>query len=431
MRYSFIETKQDSDFPIQNLPYGIIQPSSLSPRVGTAIGDYVLDLSVLDEAGLLHGTGAEGKSIFSATSLNPFMELGRPVWKAVREKLQYLLDQETADLRDNAELRAKAFYPRSEVQMLLPVQIGDYTDFYASKEHATNVGTMFRGKDNALMPNWKHVPIGYHGRASSIVLSGTDVRRPLGQTKPAHAEAPVFGPTAQLDFELEMGWFIGPGNQLGQPIPVDQAEDQVFGMVLVNDWSARDIQSWEYQPLGPFLAKNFATSISPWVVPLEALEPFRQAGPVQDPEPLAYLKQKKNGAFNINLEVYLKPENDSEETQITKTNFNYMYWSVAQQVAHHTITGCNLRPGDMHASGTISGPERSERGSMLELTWRGAEPLELKNGDKRTWIEDGDELIIRGYCQGDGYRIGFGEVRGTVLPAHSEADILGVEKAIN
>ncbi|KAA9032399.1 fumarylacetoacetase [Niallia endozanthoxylica] len=431
MKYSFIETKQDSDFPIQNLPYGIVQPSDLSPRVGTAIGDYVLDLSIIDEAGLLNGTGAEGKNIFSASSLNPFMALGLPVWKAVREKLQYLLDQETADLRDNEELRAKAFYPQSKVRMLLPVQIGDYTDFYASKEHATNVGTMFRGKDNALMPNWKHVPIGYHGRASSIVLSGTDVRRPLGQTKPAHAEAPVFGPTAQLDFELEMGWFIGPGNQLGQPISVDQAEDQVFGMVLVNDWSARDIQSWEYQPLGPFLAKNFATSISPWVVPFEALEPFRQAGPVQDPEPLAYLKQKKNGAFNINLEVYLKPENDSEETQITKTNFNYMYWSVAQQVAHHTITGCNLRPGDMHASGTISGLERSERGSMLELTWRGAEPLELKNGDKRTWIEDGDELIIRGYCQGDGYRIGFGEVRGTVLPALSEADILGVEKAIN
>ncbi|WP_338449948.1 fumarylacetoacetase [Niallia oryzisoli] len=428
MSYSFIETKQDCDFPIQNLPYGIFQPSSLSPRVGTAIGEYVLDLSVIDEAGLLNGTGAEGKNIFSASSLNPFMELGRPVWKMVREKLQYLLDQETADLRDNEELRVKAFYPQSEVQMLLPVQVGDYTDFYASKEHATNVGTMFRGKDNALMPNWKHVPIGYHGRASSIVLSGTNIRRPLGQTKPANAESPVFGPSAQLDFELEMGWFIGPGNKLGEPIPVDQAEDQVFGMVLVNDWSARDIQSWEYQPLGPFLAKNFATSISPWVVPFEALEPFRQAGPAQDPEPLAYLRQTKNGAFNINLEVYLKPENDQEGTQITKTNFNYMYWSVAQQVAHHTITGCNMRPGDMHASGTISGTERSERGSMLELTWRGAEPLVLKNGDERTWIKDGDELIIRGYCQGDGYRIGFGEVKGTVLPALSEADILGVEK---
>ncbi|WP_071393521.1 fumarylacetoacetase [Bacillus tuaregi] len=431
MRYSFIETVQDCDFPIQNLPYGIFQSANQSPRVGTAIGNYVLDLSIIDEAGLFKGTGAEGKNIFSASSLNPFMELGRSVWKAVREKLQYLLDQDTADLRDNRELRLKAFYPQSEVQMLLPVQIGDYTDFYASKEHATNVGTMFRGKDIALMPNWKHVPIGYHGRASSIVLSGTNVRRPLGQTKPAHAEAPVFGPTAQLDFELEMGWFIGPGNKLGQPIPIDQAEDQVFGMVLVNDWSARDIQSWEYQPLGPFLAKNFATSISPWVVPFEALEPFRQAGPTQDPEPLPYLKQKKKGAFNINLEVYLKPENDSEETPITKTNFHYMYWSIAQQVAHHTITGCNLRPGDMQASGTISGPERSERGSMLELTWRGADPLELKNGDKRTWMEDGDELIIRGYCQGDGYRLGFGEVRGTVLPALSEAELLTVEKTIN
>jgi fumarylacetoacetase len=431
MNYSFIEVKPDSDFPIQNLPYGIFEPRNQIPRAGIAIGDYVLDLSVIDEAGLLNGTGAEGKDIFNSSSLNGYMALGRNVWKAVRKKIQYLLDSETAILRDNETLRAKAFYPLTDINMHLPANIGDYTDFYASKEHATNVGTIFRGAENALMPNWKHVPIGYHGRASSIVLSGTNIRRPLGQRKTLDEENPVFGPSVQLDFELEMGWFIGPGNNLGEPIPVDTAEDHVFGMVLVNDWSARDIQAWEYQPLGPFLAKNFATSVSPWIVPLEALEPFRESGPVQEPTPLPYLQQKKDGAFNINLEVYIRPKNNKSETKITKTNFNYMYWSVAQQIAHHTITGCNLRPGDMHASGTISGPDRSERGSMLELTWRGAEPLDLNQGEKRVWIEDGDELIIRGWCQGDGYRIGFGEVKGTVLPALVEADILGFENTLN
>ncbi|MCI2255630.1 fumarylacetoacetase [Domibacillus sp. PGB-M46] len=427
MNYSFIETTPDSHFPIQNLPYGIFQPIGKEPRAGTAIGDYVLDLSVMDEAGFLNGTGAEGKNIFSASSLNQFMALGRPVWSAVRKKLQYLLDADTPDLRDNEELRSQAFHLMRDVEMLLPADIGDYTDFYASREHATNVGTMFRGKDNALMPNWTHLPVGYHGRASSIIPSGTEVRRPLGQRKPPNEENPVFEPSVQLDFELEMGWFIGPGNRLGEPIPVNQAENHVFGLVLVNDWSARDIQAWEYQPLGPFLAKNFATSISPWVVPLEALEPFRASGPEQEPKPFPYLQQAKEGAFNINLEVHLQPENAEEATKITNTNFSYMYWSIAQQVAHHTITGCNIRPGDMHASGTISGPERAERGSLLELTWRGAEPVQLNGGAQRSWIEDGDQLTITGWCQGDGYRIGFGSVTGKVLPALSEAEILNVE----
>lgn len=427
MKHSFIETSPDSHFPIQNLPYGIFQKKGESPRVGTAIGDYVLDLTVINQAGLLNGTGAEEKNIFSASSLNPFMALGRSVWSAVRLKLQYLLDANTPDLRDNENLRIKAFHLLTEVDMLLPADIGDYTDFYASKEHATNVGTMFRGKDHALMPNWTHLPIGYHGRASSIVPSGTSVRRPLGQRKPKDSEYPVFGPSTQLDFELEIGWFIGPGNVLGEPIPVNQAEDHVFGLVLVNDWSARDIQAWEYQPLGPFLAKNFATSISPWVVPLEALEPFRVAGPEQEPEPFSYLKQTKDGAYNINLEVNLTPENTEKATRITKTNFSYMYWSIAQQVAHHTITGCNIRPGDMQASGTISGPNREERGSMLELTWRSEQPLQLSGGGERCWIEDGDTLTISGWCQGDGYRIGFGEVTGKILPSHSEAKILGIK----
>ncbi|WNS78567.1 fumarylacetoacetase [Domibacillus sp. DTU_2020_1001157_1_SI_ALB_TIR_016] len=427
MNYSFIETIPDSHFPIQNLPYGIFQPIGKEPRAGTAIGDYVLDLSVMDEAGFLNGTGAEGKDIFSSSSLNQFMALGRPVWSAVRKKLQYLLDADTPDLRDNEEIRSQAFYLMRDVEMLLPANIGDYTDFYASREHATNVGTMFRGKDHALMPNWTHLPIGYHGRASSIVPSGTAVRRPLGQRKPPNEENPVFGPSVQLDFELEMGWFIGSGNRLGEPIPVNQAENHVFGLVLVNDWSARDIQAWEYQPLGPFLAKNFATSISPWVVPLEALEPFRASGPEQEPKPFPYLQQAKDGAFNINLEVHLQPENTEEATKITNTNFSYMYWSIAQQVAHHTITGCNIRPGDMHASGTISGPERAERGSLLELSWRGAEPVQLNGGGQRSWIEDGDQLTITGWCQGDGYRIGFGSVTGKVLPALSEAEILNAE----
>ncbi|MFB7639069.1 fumarylacetoacetase [Peribacillus butanolivorans] len=426
MKYSFIETTSESHFPIQNLPYGIFQFKDKGPRAGTAIGEYVLDLSVIDDAGLLKGTGAEEKNLFSASSLNLFMELGRPTWTSVRKKLQYLLDANTPDLRDDEELRLKAFHPLKDVEMLLPAKIGDYTDFYASREHATNVGTMFRGKDNALMPNWTHLPIGYHGRSSSIVPSGTKVRRPSGQRKPKDAD-PVFGPSIQLDFELEMGWFIGPGNRPGEPIPVNQAENHVFGLVLVNDWSARDIQAWEYQPLGPFNSKNFATSISPWVVPLEALDPFRTPGPQQEPEPFPYLQQTKDGAFNINLEVHLTPENTEQSTKITNTNFSYLYWSIAQQVAHHTITGCNLRPGDMHASGTISGPNREERGSLLELSWRGTEPLKLNSGGKRSWIEDGDKLTISGWCQGDGYRIGFGEVSGKVLPALSEGKILGTQ----
>jgi len=299
----------------------------------------------------------------------------------------------------------------------LPAQIGDYTDFYASKEHATNVGIMFRGKENALMPNWTHLPVGYHGRASSVVLSGTDVRRPQGQMKPANSNAPLFGPSCQLDLELEMGWFIGPGNERGKNIALENAEEQIFGLVLVNDWSARDIQSWEYQPLGPFLAKSFATSISPWVVPLEALEPFRVAGPEQEPEPLPYLRTNKPGSFDIHLEVNLKGEGMKNSKTISTSNFRYLYWSMAQQIAHHTVGGCNLRPGDLLASGTISGPKKEMRGSLLELTWRGTEPIEMENGEQRVWLEDGDQLTITGWCQGEGYRIGFGEVTGRVLPA--------------
>ncbi len=421
MMRSFIEVESDSHFPIQNLPYGVFRPrTGGSPRIGVAIGDYVLDLSVLDEAGHFRSTAVAGKDVFHQPSLNAYMTLGRRAWQEVRAQIQQLLRADEPTLREDPALREAAFFRQSEVEMLLPAQIGDYTDFYASKYHASNVGTMFRGKDNALMPNWTHLPVGYHGRASSVVLSGTDVRRPLGQMKPPTATEPVFGPCRQLDYELEIGWLIGPGNAQGEAISVDAAEEHIFGLVLVNDWSARDIQAWEYQPLGPFLSKNFMTSISPWVVPIDALEPFRMEGPPQSPEPLPYLKQSRPSAFDIRLEAYLQGEHMEASQRICSTNFHHLYWSMAQQIAHHTVGGCNLRPGDLLASGTISGPEKESRGCLLELTWRGAEPIQMPNGEQRVWLEDGDQLTLTGWCQGDGYRIGFGEVSGRVQPARSE-----------
>ena len=301
--------------------------------------------------------------------------------------------------------------------MQLPARIGDYTDFYSSYHHAHNVGTMLRGPDNALMPNWKWLPVGYHGRASSIVTSGTDVRRPKGQTKPPDAPAPVFGPSKSFDFELEMAFLIGPGNSLGEPVPIDRAADHIFGLVLMNDWSARDIQTWEYQPLGPFLAKNFCTTISPWVVTLEALEPFRKSLPAQEPEPLPYLRLTNDFTYDIQLEASLRTAKMNAPHVITRSNFQNLYWSISQQLAHHTVNGCNLQPGDLLASGTISGPTEDSRGCMLELTWRGANPLQLPGGETRKWLEDGDTLAITGWCEGDGYRVGFGEASGRILPA--------------
>jgi fumarylacetoacetase len=302
--------------------------------------------------------------------------------------------------------------------MLLPAAIGDYTDFYSSREHATNVGVMFRSPDNALQPNWLHLPVGYHGRSSSVVVSGTDVRRPMGQTKADDADNPTYGPSRLMDFELEMGFFVGPGNPLGEPIPIADATDHIFGMVLVNDWSARDIQKWEYVPLGPFLGKNFATSISPWVVTMDALEPFRCAGPAQeDPEPLEYLASPGDCAYDIHLEVQLESEMMTDPVTIATSNFRYMYWSICQQLAHHTVNGCNARPGDLYGSGTISGPEQHERGSMLELSWRGTEVIELPNGEERKFLADGDTVTMTGWCEKNGIKVGFGEVTGTLLPA--------------
>ncbi len=414
---SFIEVARDSHFPIQNLPFGVFRAGEGAARVGVAIGEFVLDLSVLEERGLLRFPELQDRRVFSEGALNSFMALGQSAWQRTRSTLQHLLASDTPDLRDDATLREQAFHKQSEVTMQLPARIGDYTDFYSSYHHAHNVGTMLRGPENALMPNWKWLPVGYHGRSSSIVPSGTDVRRPHGQIKPPDADAPIFGPTRSLDYELEMAFFVGPGNDLGQPIPIGHAHEHIFGMVLMNDWSARDVQGWEYQPLGPFLAKNFCTSISPWVVMLEALEPFRRPAPHQDPEPLPYLRPVENATYDIQLEARLQTSTMAEPHVITRSNFQNLYWSMAQQLAHHTVGGCNLQPGDLLASGTISGPTEDSRGCMLELTWRGANPLSLPNGETRKWLDDGDTLSITGWCEGEGYCVGFGEVSGRVLPA--------------
>jgi fumarylacetoacetase len=415
---SFIEVSPDSHFPIQNLPYGVFRLRMGGDAVcGIAIGEYVLDLSVLEEKGFFRKTNLGTEKVFNKPSLNSFMSKGRETWKQVRTILQMALSDENPMLRDDNDLRKVAFIPMKDVVMCLPAEIGDYTDFYSSKEHATNVGIMFRGKENALMPNWLHLPVGYHGRSSSIIVSGTDIVRPKGQTKADDAESPSFGPTKLLDFELEMGFFIGKGNTLGNPIAIENAYDHIFGMVLVNDWSARDIQKWEYVPLGPFLAKNFATSISPWIVTMEALEPFRVTGPKQEPEPLEYLRSKGDCAYDINLDVTLRTIKEPKSVNISQSNFKYMYWNICQQLAHHTVNGCNTRPGDMMASGTISGPTKDSYGSMLELTWRGENPLKLPGGEERKFLADGDTLSISGYCQGDGFKVGFGEVSGKILPA--------------
>ena len=413
---SFIAVAENSDFPLQNLPYGVFQPQGETARVGVAIGAEVLDLAVLEAAGLLP-IGAQ--NVFGQSSLNAFIALGRPVWQQVRARLQQLLSADCAELRDNVALRAKAFYPQASVSMLLPIEVPGYTDFYSSKEHAYNVGCMFRDPKNALLPNWSELPVGYNGRASSVVVSGTDLVRPSGQIKLPNEERPVFSACRKLDFELETGFIVGKATALGEPIAIEEAENHIFGMVLLNDWSARDIQQWEYVPLGPFNAKTFGTSISPWVVTLEALAPFRCASPVQEPQPLPYLRENTANNYDINLQVAIAA--NGSETVISNTNFKHMYWSMMQQLTHHTIAGCNVRVGDLMGSGTISGPEKDSRGSLLELTWNTTEPLTLEGGEQRGFLEDGDTLIMRGHCQKDGLRIGFGEVRGTVLPAKTFA----------
>jgi len=415
--HSFVNVSPTSPFSWQNLPYGIFSPPAGTPRVGVAIGDWVLDLAVLAEAGLLASLPFGATAVFAQPSLNAFMAGGRPFWQPTRATIQSLLRADTPTLRDNQRLRDTAFWPQTAVTMHLPAAIGDYTDFYASLEHATNVGTMFRGPDKALMPNWRHLPVAYHGRASSIVIDGQPIRRPNGQTRPHPDARPQFGPSQELDFELEVGFFIGPGNDLGQPISTAEAPDHIFGLVLVNDWSARDVQRWEYQPLGPFLAKNFATSISPWVVPLDALRPFRQPGPAQEPPPLPHLQRAADWSLDIQLEAQLRSPDMDAPVTISRSNHHYLYWDICQQLAHHTSNGCNVRPGDLLASGTISGPTAESAGSMLELTQGGQRPLRLPNGQTRAFLADGDEVTLTGWCQGGDFRVGFGAVRGQILPA--------------
>ncbi|ELU14609.1 hypothetical protein CAPTEDRAFT_180564 [Capitella teleta] len=414
---SFIQVNPDSHFPIQNLPYGVFStPDNPQHRIGVAIGDQILDLSVVKH--LFNGPCLNGnQDVFSQPVLNDFMGLGHDAWKEARARLQELLGVSCEELKGNVDLRSRALVSMSSATMHLPAKIGDYTDFYSSIHHATNVGIMFRGKENALMPNWRHLPVGYHGRASSVVVSGTPIRRPLGQQRPDETQPPVFGPCKLFDIELEMAFFTGgPANKLGEPIPIEKAHEHIFGMVVMNDWSARDIQKWEYVPLGPFGGKNLGTSISPWIVTMEALEPFTTANFNQDPKPLPYLQHADNYNFDINLEVSLKvPEVEAPAT-ICKSNYKYLYWTPKQQLAHHTITGCNVNPGDLMASGTISGEQPHEFGSMLELCWKGTKTIAV--GDTtRKFLKDGDEVIMTGFCEGDGFRVGFGECTGKVLPA--------------
>ncbi len=410
-------SRADCDFPVQNLPFGVFSTSGEPrPRVGVAIGDQILDLRLLEAAGLL----PTPPGIFDQPALNPFMALGREQWSATRLCLSRLLSGADPSLRDDSDLAARALVPQAEARLHLPFQVAEYTDFYASKEHATNVGTMFRDPDNALMPNWLHIPIGYNGRASTVVVSGTDIRRPLGQIKPPGAESPVFAPCGKLDIELEMGAVVGLPSKIGSPLSVAEADAMIFGFVLLNDWSARDIQVWEYQPLGPFQAKAFATTISPWVVTQEALAPFRVEGPAQDPAPLPYLRQDGPHNFDLHLEIDMLAAGGAQASTISRTNFRHMYWSSAQQLAHHAACGCAMRTGDLLGSGTISGQTPDSLGSLLELTWNGRDPLNLADGAQRTFIEDGDDLTLRGWCQGDGYRIGFGAATGTILPARQD-----------
>jgi fumarylacetoacetase len=415
-RKSWLPVSEGCDFPIQNIPFGVFLTKDDIITIGTRIGAYVIDLGAFHQLGYFKGIPLTD-DMFMQDSLNDFISDGRKTWRLVRNRIADVFDAKNPILRDNLKHREVIIFDIKDVEMLLPINVGDYTDFYSSKEHATNVGLMFRGKDNALMPNWLHVPVGYHGRASSIVVSDTPIRRPYGQTLPAGEENPIFGPSKKVDMELETAFITTDVNNLGEPVPVDEASEYIFGMVLFNDWSARDIQKWEYVPLGPFMGKNFASTMSPWIVTMDALEPFRCEGPKKDLKPLPYLQQKrKDTSYDIKLQAYLKTAN-GDENLLTETNFKYMYWSMSQQLAHHTVNGCNVRAGDLMGSGTISGPTKDSFGSMLELTWGGKEPFILKDGTTRTFFNDGDVVTLRGFCQKENVRIGFGNCSGKLLPS--------------
>lgn len=412
---SWIEVPPHSDFPIQNIPFGVARTADEKPFVATRIGDKIINLKTLHVLGYLENLPFEVTD-FDSDSLNPMMKKGKKAVRELRNRISKLFDANQQDLQKNEQHVQQILFAKDHVQMCLPIQIGDYTDFYSSREHATNVGMMFRDPANALLPNWLWLPVGYHGRSSSIVVSGTEITRPKGQIKPVADEPPIYAPCRNLDFELETAFVTFDGKPLGESISTAEAEDYIFGMVLLNDWSARDIQTWEYVPLGPFLAKNFASSISPWIVTLDALQPYKVEGPKQDPEVLSYLKHEGNLSYDIQLEVYIQPENQ-QETKICTSNFKYMYWNMAQQLAHHTVNGCNVRCGDLMGSGTISGPTPDSYGSLLELAWKGTKPLPMNDGTERKFIQDFDTVIMRGFSSKDGVRIGFGEVIGKVKPA--------------
>ncbi len=409
---SWIDIPKNSDFSIYNLPFGIFSTNKNSKRVGVAIGNNIIDLLASNELDIFKDLNINN-NVFENNFLNDFINLGKNKTNKVREIIQQQLTDESSKIKMSTDV----VIPMNEAEMYLPVKVGDYTDFYSSIEHATNIGSMFRDPSNPLLPNWRHLPVGYHGRVSSIIVSGIDIFRPKGQVIPLDSDKPVFTSSKRIDFELEMGYIIGKQSPLGSSITTDDADNYIFGKVLFNDWSARDIQKWEYVPLGPFLGKSFASSISPWVVTIEALDNFRVAGPIQNPEVLDYLKFNGLKNYDINLSVSILPEKTNIETIVCKSNFKYMYWNMSQQIAHHTINGCNLNVGDMMASGTISGKSKDSYGSMLELSWGGKKNIELNDGSSRTFIEDYDSVIMRGYCEKDNIRVGFGEVKSKLLPS--------------
>jgi fumarylacetoacetase len=413
---SWIEVPDNSDFPIQNIPFGIVTTEGDTPRVTTRIGDTIIDLKVLFDFGYLSDLHFALED-FDTDSLNNMMRRGKQGTRALRGRISELFSNESSSLRDNSNHLSQMTLSASEVTMLMPVKVGDYTDFYSSEQHAFNVGCMFRDPANALLPNWKYIPVGYHGRASSIVVSGTSFHRPKGQQRPNDAEPPVFGPSKQLDFELEMAFITYEGKALGNSISTSEAEEYIFGMCLFNDWSARDIQKWEYVPLGPFLSKNFASHVSPWIVTLDALEPFRVSGPVQDPKVFEYLEYNGDKHIDIVLEVAIEIQGGIEKV-VSKSNYKHMYWNMNQQLAHHTVNGCNINAGDLMASGTISGTEEGQYGSMLEISWKGTKPVQMPDGSERKFIMDHDTVIMRGFSEKNGVRVGFGEVRATVLPSN-------------
>jgi len=413
---SWLSVDIQSDFPIQNIPFGVFITKDDLVTIGTRIGEYAIDLAAMHQLGYFDGIELTD-DIFLQDTLNDFISHGKKCWRQVRNRIADVFDIENTTLQNNKKHKEIIIFDVNEIEVQLPVTIGDYTDFYSSRDHATNVGKMFRDPENALLPNWLHIPVGYHGRSSSIVVSGTPIHRPKGQTMPKGATSPTFGPAKLIDFELEMGFITTDANHLGDAIDVNDAEDYIFGMVLFNDWSARDIQKWEYVPLGPFLAKNFASTISPWIVTMDALEPFRVDLAAQtDPKPFEYLQEKKHTSFDIHLETFIETQN-GDLNKMCRSNFKHMYWSMAQQLAHHTVNGCNVNSGDMFGSGTISGPDKGSYGSMLEIAWQGTKPVQLKDGTERKFINDNDNVIMRGYCEKEGVRIGFGKCTGIILPS--------------